>query len=522
MVFTSLKFLIFLLCTVIVYFICPSRIRWVVLLCASLVFYSISSVEYLPFILITSLISYFVALKISSIQDASVKSLEEAASSEEKKKIKANTKSKCKRYMIGALVIIIGYLMYTKFALKIWKLFNSDVDTAFKVIVPLGISYYTFSTVGYVLDIYWKRYKAEKNFFRYLLYVSYFPHILQGPIARYDRLGFQFKEEHYFDYDRVTKGVQLMVWGFFQKLVIADRISPFVSDVLDNVKAHGGCLLLMAIGLYAVQLYADFDGCVNIARGMSQIFGIELEENFRRPYFSKSVDEYWRRWHMTLGAWFKDYLCMPVSVSGPVKNLSKSVRKKLGNTAGKKTTSVCAVIAVWICTGVWHGTGINYILWGVWQGGIIIFSMIMDEHFEKAKSKLKIKNDAYGWQGFQIIRTFILTAIIPRIITRANSLGDSARIVKRILVKPQFSEVFTGEVLSHGIDKLNMIVLIIAIVMWIVIAIIKEKGVSIRDTIAAKPLPIRWFIYMAGFYIIVIFGVYGPGYDASSFVYMGF
>ena len=522
MIFTSLDYIVFLFITIVLYYLMPSKFRWLVLLSASLFFYATYDIKFIPFIVLTSGISFSAAYIMSNYQEKAAALMESADSSSEKKEIKTEAKKKCKRVMLTAVILILAYLMYTKFALKIWNLFVHSKEPVFKVIVPLGISYYTFSTVGYILDIYWKRYKAEKNFFRYLLYVVYFPHILQGPIARYDRLGKQFSVPHTFDYTGCCRGAQLILWGFFQKLVIADRLSDFVENIFISVSYHGGAVLLLATFLYAIQLYADFDGCVNIARGTSSIFGIELEENFRRPYFSKSVEEYWRRWHMTLGAWFKDYLCMPVSVSSFVKNISKKVRNKWGNTAGKKTTSIIAVIAVWICTGVWHGTGLNYVLWGIWQGGIIIFSLIMDERFIKIKEKLKITDNLVWWRAFQMIRTFILTAIIPRIITRTNCLNDSLIIFKRILLSPRLEEFSDGALAANGLDHTTIVICLVGVIIWLVIAILKENGVHIRETIDKQFILVRWSIYLGAFFFVAVFGLYGPGFDAGSFVYMGF
>lgn len=532
MVFTSFSFLLFLICVVTVYFLCPVKFRWIVLLLASGVFYCLANVIFLPFIIITAAISYFVARLIHKQNEKCVAQIAELDGEDAKEKakiLKGKCKSKCRALVTFAIVLIIGYLGVTKFGKQFltWMstmLGSGPALSAITIIVPLGISYYSFSTVGYMLDVYWKRYAPEKNFFKYLLYVMYFPHILQGPIARYDRLGVQFSREHRFDYKRVCFGAQLILWGFFQKLVIADRINVFVTAIYDKSGYDGqyGSVLLFATLLYAIQIYTDFAGCVNIARGVSQIFGIEIEDNFRQPYFAKSVDEFWRRWHMTLGAWFKDYVCIPVSVAKPVKNTAKFIRKRFGSGAGKNVTTIAALIVVWICTGVWHGTGANYILWAVWQGGIIVLSLMLEPVYGRAKKVLHINDDWAAWKGFQMLRTFILTGIIPRVIVRAAWVGGAFTIFKQIFTDFHVEALFDGTLLNCGLNGVNFWILFVAVIILIATSVMKEMDISIRESISKMPIVFRWLIYIFAFYSVVIFGIYGPGYDASAFAYMGF
>ncbi len=526
MVFTSASFILFLTCVTAGYFLCPAKYRWGVLLAASILFYGLADIRFLPFIFVTSGISFLTAKLIRQENDACAEQVSQLKEKSEIKTCKENSKKKCRRMMTIAVVLIIGYLALTKFGNTLFDWLASATGkqgfSAWHIIVPLGVSYYSFSTVGYVLDIYWKRYQPEKNFLKYLLYVMYFPHILQGPIARFDRLGVQFSEEHHFDYERVCFGIQLILWGFFQKLVIADRVGIFVSAVYDDYANQHGAVLLAATLFYAVQIYADFAGCVNIAKGVSQIFGITLEDNFRQPYFSKSVDEFWRRWHMTLGSWFKDYLCMPVSVSKPVKNASKKIRKRFGSKAGKNVTTIAALIVVWICTGVWHGTGWNYVIWGIWQGSIIILSLLLEPGYQAVKEKFHINDTSKLWGAFQVVRTFILTGIIPRVIVRASSLGAAVTILQKIVIDRNISVLWDASMLDYGLDGINFLIAFVSILILIGVSVLKERGISIRESIGKKPLAVRWLIYLAAFYSVVIFGIYGPGYDASAFVYMGF
>lgn len=529
MIFTSFSFIIFLTCVVVIYFLCPAKYRWTVLLIGSLIFYGMASKKFLPFIIATAAVSYLAARLMHKINADNTEKISHLEDKKEIQALKQKSQRDCRKIVTVAIIFIIGYLACTKFGNTVieWLRQSSGnteqpVLSAISIIVPLGISYYSFSTVGYMLDVYWKRYEPEKNFFKYLLYVIYFPHILQGPIARYNRLGIQFSQEHRFDYKRVCFGVQLILWGFFQKLVIADRLAIFINAVYKDYMNQCGSILFLATLLYAVQIYTDFAGCVNIARGTSQIFGIELEDNFRQPYFSQSVDEFWRRWHITLGAWFKDYLCMPITIAKPVKNLSKSVKDKFGLEASKKVTMMIALIAVWICTGVWHGTGLNYVAWGIWQGGIIIFSLLMEPLYVKTRKYLNIKDTAIEWKAFRILRTFILTGIIPRVIVRAGTLDAAWVIFGKFFRDLQISALWNGQVFNYGLSKIHFVIAVMAILILLIVSVLKENGISIRERIADMNIVVRWFIYIAAFYAVVLFGIYGPGYDASAFVYMGF
>lgn len=526
MSFTSHVFLAFLAVVVLLYFLVPLKYQWLVLLAGSLSFYYMAGKQFLPFIIGTAVISYTAARLIDNKNEETAAAAKNAADKEAAKQIKTAGKQYCRRIMTLSLVLIIGYLCCTKFLNGALRLLNHALNnqawTGIHLIVPLGISYYTFSTVGYVLDIYWKRYKAEKNFLKYLLYVMYFPHIMLGPIARFDRLGKQLWAGHPFDYRRFCFGIQLMLWGFFEKLMIADRLGIFVGNVIDSWQDKAGSVLLVAVLFYAAQIYTDFAGCVNIAMGMSQIFGIRLDENFRQPYFSRSVEEFWRRWHITLGAWFRDYLCMPVSVSASVKKWSKSARQKWGAQAGKNVTTIAALVAVWICTGAWHGTGLNYVLWGIWQCSIIVFSTLMEDRFKVIKTALRINEQAAAWKLFQIVRTFILTGIIPRVVTRAPSLSAAWNIFVRIPSDFKAAYLGDGTLYQFGLGRMQFWLGIMSLLVLFLVSLCKEHGMSIRERIAGLNIVLRWGIYLAAFMTVAVFGVYGEGSNTAGFLYVRF
>lgn len=532
MLFTTINFIIFLGITITIYFTIPINKRWIILLITSAVFYCIAGLEFIPFIMITSFTTYYSALviekkhnELKSILDA------ECHEKEQEQQLKDRCNKSCKRILLFTLIISLGLLSYTKFTQIIIDLLQSILAnlgvrgielSAVSIIIPLGISYYTFSTIGYLLDIYWKKYSAESNFFKYLLFVLYFPHILQGPFARYNKLAHQLVEGHKFDYKRVCFGIQLMLWGYFKKLVVADRLAIFVNTVYGDWENQSGFIIVIATFFAAIQIYTDFSGCVDISRGMSQILGIELEINFRQPYFSRSIEEYWRRWHISLGNWFKDYLYMPVFTSKYVASLIKKAKRKYGNKVGKNIATVVPLVVVWLTTGIWHGTGWGYIIWGIWNGGIIICSTLLKKKYVVLRQKFNINEKSREWKVFQLIRTFIVAAFIPKIFTLTDSVSSAWGMLKNMFSEFNIWVFFDQSLYTYGLDRPDFWLAILAMILVLGVSLLKERGIQIRESIAGKNIVLRWTIYYMAIFSIIIFGIYGEGYDASDFVYMKF
>lgn len=523
MTFIALNFLLFIFMSFFLYFIMPIKFRWVILLLASGVFYCSAGVENIPFILGTALMSYYAGLKIAGIYEKQELLFQEGGiTKDEKKTIQAANKRKCKRICIYSVIFIVLVLFYSKTgkwivnSLCSWFAMKNNVS----IIVPLGISYYTFSTIGYIADVYWRKEKAEKNFLKYALFVLYFPKILQGPISKHKYLGPQLIEGHTFDYTRCCYGLQLMIWGYFKKLVIADRIGIFVDKAFANYQAYSGGILLVAVLFSAVRLYCDFSGCMDIASGISQVFGIELEKNFNHPFFSKSAAEFWRRWHITLGVWFKDYVYMPLVVSPKLVKIVQKVKIKGHDRLAKALMAVIPLAVVWILTGVWHGTGLPYVIWGIYWGIIIIISTVFDKEIKKINEKLSINTETFSWKLFQMVRTFLLFCI-GRIITIPNNLVTTGEIIRKIFTKFDVWTLLDGSLYKLGLDKVNFQLALITIVLLWLISFLQERG-CVRDMIASRNIVLRWTIYFAAIFSVMIFGIYGPGYEASSFAYINF
>lgn len=507
----SLGFLIFALVIIITYFSVPLKQRWVVLLIASLVFYSLSGIMSLILMLFSSLIAWTVS---NQMEKCYLDQGKNELSKEEKKQQQIVNKKKSRMVLSIAVILLLGILA----VVKVTRYLPDSISS--KIIVPLGISYYTFSIVSYLADVYWKKDKAEKNYFKFLLFILYFPKILQGPISRHKNLANQLMEGHRFEYKRFCYGLQLMLWGYFKKLVIADRLAILVNKVFGSYAAYSGSVLLIASLLAAVQLYCDFSGYMDIALGISQIFGIELEKNFDHPFFSKSAAEFWRRWHITLGTWFKDYVYMPLVVSPRMMKLTQRTKQKFGTRTGKTVMTSIPLAIVWLLTGIWHGTGWSYVVWGIYWGTIIILSSALEPEIKRLTSALKINVQAGSWKVFQMVRTFLLFCI-GRIITIPNDLYATGAITKKIFTDFQIWQLFDGTLYSLGLDAANFNLAMITILVLWAVSILQKKG-SVRDQVASCNVVFRWAIYYIAIFAVLIFGIYGPGYDASAFVYMQF
>lgn len=540
MSYTSLNFLLFVTATVLVYFLFPfKKQKWVVLLAASYVFYLFAGYKYIAFILFTTASTYLIALwieKISSSAKAVIKNNKNEWSREQKKKYKDKIKVRKRLVMTLALVLNFGILAF----LKYYNFFAgslNDVLGSFSIdfsaptlnlFLPLGISFYTFQSMGYIVDVYREKTAPERNPFKFALFVSFFPQIIQGPISIYDQLAHQLYEPHKFDFTRFKHGAELILWGLIKKMVFADRAVIALNAVSSNYSNYGGTTLTFTVLLYAFQLYADFSGGIDISRGVAQIFGIDMMENFRRPYFSKDINEYWRRWHISLGNWFKNYLFYPLAMSSLFINVSKKIKStKLGATvagahiAKVLPTSIASFI-VFFMVGVWHGANWKYIGFGVWNGGIIMLSVLMKPVFEWIHKKLHINAKSFPYTVFQIFRTFIVI-LVGYVFDVAPSFEEAMHTFALFFTDQNLS-IGLSQISSLGLGNKEYLLILAGIVLIFIVSLIQERNdkTTIRELLDKKPFALRWFAVFAGVVTVVVFGVYGSGFNAADFVYMQF
>lgn len=405
------------------------------------------------------------------------------------------------------LIVTLGLLLLLKYRGFFNHVFLRGVPgiadrwpgLARNLVLPVGISFYTLTALGYTLDVARGKIPAEGNFFRFLLFVFYFPHILQGPIARYDRLAPQLRAEHGFDWTGFVRGLERMLWGYFKKLVIADRAAILVDAVYTHAAVRGGTELFLASLLYTLEIYADFSGCVDILGGVSELFGVSLDPNFREPYLARSLNEFWRRWHISLSTWFRDYVYIPLGGN------RKGAARRWAN-----------LLAVFLISGFWHGAGWNFIIWGAFHG---MFQLLEDLFYRKV---LKCRPDEVPQKFMWLQQLVTFHAVsLAWIFFRVPSLRTALKIIRAILLRPSLW-ILGGEMFSFGLDAPELLVLLAATLLLFAVDTMNSRGVSGRDVLAGQPAAVRWLTLLAGLAATLVFGVYGLEFNAGTFIYMQF
>ncbi len=375
----------------------------------------------------------------------------------------------------------------------------------FNIVLPVGISFYTFQAISYVVDVYRKNTRAEKNIFKYALFVSFFPQLVAGPIERSNNLLRQINERRKFDYYKARDGIYLMVWGYFIKMVIADRIAIFVDAVYADIETYPGWYLIVATILFAFQIYCDFAGYSTIAVGSAKIMGFELMDNFNAPYISASVGEFWRRWHISLSSWFKDYLYIPLG----------------GNRKGITRKYVNLVI-VFIVSGFWHGASWTYVIWGGLNGLYQVIGDIKDRCIVRIK-----KMDLKEWKtrenniGIRMLLTFVLIDF-SWIFFRSESISKGLDILQSMKNATNIHILFDGTLSSAVLSHKSFGVMICGILILMASDLLKRNGICVRAWIQKQGYATRLMVMTVSIVTIFIFGIYGPAYDAAGFIYFQF
>ena len=451
-------------------------------------------------------------------------------SREGKKTIKEKLKRKNRRVLVVGIALVLFVLLICKYrdflGELITQLFSwtgtESIVPHIDLLIPLGISFYTLQAIAYLVDIYRGKVKADRNPLKFLLYMSFFPQIIQGPIARHGQLAEQLYEGHKLEYNNLRFGAQLVVWGFIKKLVIAERIAIPANYIFEHNTEYTGLMLFLAVLLYGFQIYADFSGGIDIARGVAQMFGITLEHNFKQPYYASSVEDFWRRWHITMGSWMKDYIFYPLSLSKAFSRLSKKSRKVFGQYTGKRLPSFLSMFIVYLCVGFWHGPDWKYVVFGVWNGCFIMISILLEGIYSKTRSLCRINEQTFTWKMFRIVRTLVIVSF-GRFFTGAKDIDTAVDMFKRTFVNTRdLSFITDGSLLKLGLSNANWILLIVTIVILLYVDYKHEHDFSIRKAIAQQHVVFRWAIYIVAIMVILIFGYYGPEYNPASFIYQQF
>lgn len=495
MLFNSAAFLIFFPIVLLVYYILPQKIRYLWLLASSYYFYMCWNAKYALLLLTSTVITYVSGLLLEKAKSMPYDD---------------GKKTRVKKAVVAAsFVLNLGILMYFKYInfafftlARVFSLIHIQLSApVVDVILPVGISFYTFQALSYTMDVYRDEIYAEKNFFRYALFVSFFPQLVAGPIERSKNLLKQLSEPKKFDYDRAREGLLLMLWGFFLKIVVADRIAIFVDLVYGSYASSGGLSLTLATVLFAVQIYCDFAGYSTIAMGSAMFLGIHLMENFDAPYLSTSVHLFWRRWHISLTSWFKDYLYIPLGGSRKGK-LRKYLNKMI----------------VFLVSGLWHGAGFSFVIWGGLNGLYQIIGEIMQPVKDKTVSLLRLHRNTFAHKAIQVLFTFFLVDF-SWIFFRAPSCRVAFAIIRRMADIRSF---FESSLFSYGLGEKNFIVVGICLMILLIADICKRKGICLRDKIMEQDYWFRWLLIAGAVTAILTFGLWGPNYDAANFIYFQF
>ena len=530
--FFSVSFLgLFLPLAVIFYGLTPKKHKNYALLLLSFGFYWLISGVYIGYLLLSILAIYGFGLWMQNIfarRDAAVK----AAEKPERKAIKKAYNQRARWVLTLAVVLHVGLILVLKYS----GFFVMNVNALFGLgyaipnyVKPLGLSFFILQSISYLVDVYRQTVKADRCLPRLGLFLSFFPAVVEGPICRYSQTAQALWEAKPIRYDNLTLGLQRILFGLMKKLVVADRLNPIVEEMFTGASSYPGYMSLLAGILYTVQLYMDFSGSMDAVCGTAQIFGITMPENFKRPFFSKNISEFWTRWHITLGTWFRDYIFYPVTMSGPLKKLTGAARKKLGNHFGPLIAGSIALFAVWFCNGLWHGSAWHYIFFGLWHFVLILLGNIFAPYLKTVNEKLHFGPDNKPFRVFQILRTSFLV-VLGEIIFRADSMAMALTMFRQIFT--DFGNPFSAfypfrEVLNTVLecclcDVWDLVIVAVTVVIVFAISILQERGTPIRTSIARRPTWQRWLVWYALILFIIIFGAYGPGYTPIDPMYANF
>lgn len=469
----SYEFFIFWIVSLLLFYMVKGKMQWIVLLAASIYFY-VRMVNAFPLVLLLVSVTTFAGVLY----------------------YEAGHKSKNLVRLIVFLNLI--YLVLGR-------------TTGFFAI--LGNSYFTLKAIGYVVEVEREQAKPIRNFPKFLLYLIYFPTITQGPFNRSGEFEERLSEHVSYDMAAMLHGVQRFVWGALKKLVIAERLAPFVNYVYANLEAANGFTIVVATIAYAIQLYMDFSGCMDMMLGVSATFGIRLPENFKRPYFAGSVAEFWRRWHITLGHWFRDFVMFSFVMSPAGKKMNKALKKKW-KQKGKLIVPVIGTMLVWICTGLWHGFGNNYLIWGIYYGVIICLSLFLEDNYACIRQKLHIKEENVLYKGFCIVRTWCIV-LIADIIIRCPGVEAVGIVFRKIVTEFGSGICFDSSLYEWSNTKPFLLALLIVFG----VSCLQEKEVDVFALIDKQKLVIRWCVYYLLMFGVLLFGIYGQSYDTSQFIY---
>lgn len=496
----TITFLIFLLISLVIYYIFPRKFRWIVLLLSSLVFFFLNcSWELFLILLIEVIVTFIGTIIIEKYPKHS------------------------KKVLITTILTIVGFLFIYKYYNiiplsfnLISKLFNINIElNKLNLLAPIGISYYSLSMIGYVIDVYWGKYKAQKNIFKHGLYCCFYPVMISGPILRYDHIEKELFKENKLDWNNIYQGFTRILYGLLKKIVIADNLAILVSFIFDNYTTYSGFYIIFGVFCYALQIYCDFSGCMDIVIGTGKTYGINMPENFNAPFFSTTLSEFWRRWHISLGGWAKDYIMYPILKTNFFQWINTKSKKILGKKYGKKIPTILAIFILWLLIGIWHGASFKYIFAsGILPWIYLSIGELLEPTIKKIMEKNLIKTDTFSYKLFQRIRTMGLMCIVWLFVCAPSLLGS------RQLFKYLF--VFADIPLINKLPQLPYGLLFILLLIVFFIDYLKYKEINVSEKFQEQNLLFKLWVIYSIIIIIFLYGCYGPAYNAVDFIYGGF
>lgn len=528
MAFTSpFYLLVFLTGAFVLYTLTPMKWKRWSLLAVSLAYYFVCSKALIAVLLLTVGVVYLGGIWLGRIQDAydlAKPSLDRAG----RKALREALTWQKKAVIVLMLLSVLGALLALKYAGFFAETANGLLALAGRsgrlpvpaLAMPLGISFYTLQALGYLVDVYRGKYPPSRDIGQVALFLCFFPQTVEGPIGRFDLMGEQLVCGHPFDYNRVAFACQRILFGLFKTLVLADRANMLVTRVFDGSE-RTGIEVLAGILIYTLQIYADFSGSIDLVLGSAQLFGVELSENFRQPFRARTVNEFWQRWHITLGSWLRDYIFYPLSMSAAFKSVSKWAKGRLNPFLGSLVPAAFALFFVWLANGFWHGASWKYIAYGMYYYVIILLGMLFEPLFQTFFAKTGIDREGRAFAAWQIARTFLLVNL-GMLLFRADMLGQAWTLLTGLFRANWLEQLRDGVLLELGLDVQDWCVLAVGTALLWLVGHLKEGEHRIREELAARPLAVRWCCYLALLAAVVLLGAYGEGYETVGFIYAQF
>ena len=523
-----LYLLIFLPAVLLVYNVLPKKYRPIILLLASYAFFWSISRKLLVFLLVSTVSIHHIGLWLTAVQSERNDVLAKTERSG-KKAVKALYIRRQRWIVFFAACVHVGTLLVLKYSGFFGRNINALLQTAgvglsvpiLKLMMPIGISFYTMQAMSYVFDVYRETTKADKNLGRLALYMAFFPTIMEGPICRYTDDAEQLWEGRRSTLENLTFGTERILYGVFKKIIIADRLNIMIKTLYTGYADYDGGMMAVAAIAYTCQLYMEFSGTMDVVIGSAELFGVVLPENFRHPFFSKSISEFWTRWHITLGTWFRDYIFYPLSMSKPLKKLTSKARKKIGNHFGPLIAGTMALFVVWLFNGLWHGAGWHYIFFGMYHLVLIVAANFVEPFTREFLEKIHIRREEGPYRIFRMIRTALLVCI-GELFFRAEGLRAGLCMFNKMVTQFTLCSFTDGTIFSLGMDKLDFIVVALAVLFVFAVSVVSEKGTNVRRLLSTKRRIIRWAVCYGVILCCIIFGAYGMNYTPVDPIYAGF